>query len=114
MFQFSIACVSTVQSSNQSYAEHIVHESASAWADLDELDALLGSALADPFGDKPDAHEFAKDLRDLGRGNEIPLAAELVSATLPSACVIATEVGGETHTHITGQGDGARGLGCHE
>lgn len=74
------------------YTKHVIHEGASARSNLDELDALAGTALADPFGDEPDAEKFAKDLGNLGRCDEISLGAELVTVLANCSGIVASQV----------------------
>lgn len=93
------------------YTKHVVHEGAPAGPNLNQLDALAGPALADPFGDEPDAEELAEDLGDLGGGDEVALCAELVAVLADGAGVVAANVTGEAHAHVAGEGDGAGGLG---
>lgn len=92
------------------YTKHVVHEGASAGSNLDELDALAGPALADPFGDEPDSEKFSKDLGNLGGGNEIPLGTELVTVLANCSGVVASQVASEAHAHVAGQGNRAGGL----
>lgn len=87
--------------------KHVVHESASAGSNLDELDALAGPALADPFGDEPDSKKFSKDLGDLGGGNKVSLGAELVTVLANCSGVVASQVASEAHAHVASQGDRA-------
>lgn len=79
---------------SSTYTKHVVHEGASAGPNLNQLDALGGPALADPLGDEPDAEEFAKDLRNLGRGDKVSLGAELVAVLANGAGVVASQVAG--------------------
>lgn len=107
-------CVSDVHIviyKSSTYTKHVVHEGAAAGPNLNQLDALAGPALADPLGDEPDAEELAKDLGDLGGGDEVALCAELVAVLADGAGVVAAEVAGEAHAHVAGEGDGAGGLG---
>ncbi|KAH9827980.1 hypothetical protein Tdes44962_MAKER09530 [Teratosphaeria destructans] len=92
-------------------AEHVVHQRPAAGADLDEHDAVALAALGDPFGDDPDADEFAEDLGDLGGGDKVAFGAELVAGGR-GVCgsVVAAEVAGEALAHEGGDGDGAGGL----
>lgn len=91
--------------------QHVVHQRAAAGSDLDQLDGLALAALGEPLGHEPDGAQLAKDLRDLGRGDEVALEAELVTAGLESARVVAANVGRQAHAHVAGQRDGAGCLG---
>ena len=93
----------------KTHPQHVVHQSAAARPNLNELDALGLAALGHPLGHEPDAAELAKDLGDLGRGHEIALQAELVAALFDSARVVAANVGSQTHAHVAGD---RHGTGC--
>lgn len=94
----------------KAYTKHVVHEGTSAGANLYELNTLARPALAHPFGDEPDAEKLAKYLGDFGRGDKVSFGAKLVAALSNGSGVVASQVTGQTHAHVTGQGDGAGSL----
>lgn len=92
------------------HPQDVLHQRSPSRSELYKLYALALSALRQPFCHEPYAHELAKDLRDLRRGDEVPSLAKLVLSIGGAARIVSSQIRDQALAHVLGDGDWSSGL----